>query len=93
MDGSHRGSIDPIRLCDLTSSSLVLSEKEYSIKVGLSRGKGNGLMERYCAREDVGLAGNDRMLTLSIGNMRDDKAYISMHNAYITHKLRKMLEK
>lgn len=81
MDGSHRGSIDPIRLCDLTSVSLVLSEKEYSIKVGLSRGKGNGLMERYCAREDVGLAGNDRMLTLSIGNMRDDKAYISIHNA------------
>ena len=93
MDGSHRGSIDPIRLCDLTSVSLVLSEKEYSIRVGLSRGKGNGLMERYCAREDVGLAGNDRMLTLSIENMRDDKAYISMHNAYITHKLRKMLEK
>ena len=81
MDGSHRGSIDLIRLCDLTSVSLVLSEKEYSIRVGLSRGKGNGPMERYCAREDVGLAGNDRMLTLSIGNMRDDKVYISIHNA------------
>lgn len=81
MDGSHRGSTDPIRLSDLASVSLVLSEKEYSIKVGLSRGKGNGLMERYCAREDVGLAENDRMLTLSIGNMRDDKAYISIHNA------------
>lgn len=38
-------------------------------------------MERYCAREDVGLTGNDRMLTLSIGNMRDDKAYISIYNA------------
>lgn len=81
MDGSHRGSIDLIRLCDLTSVSLVLSEKEYSIKVGLSRGKGNGPMERFGAREDVGLAGNDRMLTLSIENMRDDKAYISIHNA------------
>ena len=81
MDGSHRGSIDLIRLSDLTSVSLVLSEKEYSIKVGLSRGKGNGPMERYCAREDVGLAGNDRMLALSIENMRDDKAYISTHNA------------
>ena len=81
MDGSHRGSIDLIRLCDLTIVSLVLSEKEYSIKVGLSRGKGNGPMERSGAREDVGLAGNDRMLTLSIENMRDDKAYISIHNA------------
>ena len=81
MDGSHRGSIDPIRLCDLTSVSLVLSEKEYSIRVGLSRGKGNGPMERYCARKEVALAGNDRMLTLSIENIRDDKAYISIHNA------------
>ena len=81
MDGSHRGSIDLIRLSDLTSSALVLSEKEYSIKVGLSRGKGNGLMERSGARKVVGLAGNDRMLTLSIENMRDDKAYISIHNA------------
>ncbi len=80
MDGSHRGSIDPIRLCDLTSVSLVLSEKEYSIRVGLSRGKGNGLMERSGARKVVGLAGNDRMLTSSIENMRDDKVYISMYN-------------
>ena len=81
MDGSHRGSIDLIRLCDLTSVPLVLSEKEYSIRGGLSRGKGNGPMERSGAREDVGLAGNDRMLTLSIENMRDDKVYISIHNA------------
>ena len=81
MDGSHRGSIDLIRLCDLTSVSLVLSEKEYSIKVGLSRGKGNGPMERSGARKVVGLAGNDRMLTLSIENIRDDKAYIFIHNA------------
>ena len=81
MDGSHRGSIDPIRLCDLTCVSLVLSEKEYSIKVGLSRGKGNGLMERSCVCKVVGLAGNDRMLAFSIENMRDDKAYISIHNA------------
>ena len=81
MDGSHRGSIDLIRLSDLTSSSLVLSEKEYSIKVGLSRGKGNGPMERSGARKVVGLAGNDRMLTLSIENIRNGKAYISMHNA------------
>lgn len=80
MDGSHRGSIDLIRLCDLTSVSLVLSEKEYSIKVGLSRGKGNGPMERSGARKVVGLAGNDRMLTLSIGNIRNSKAYISLHN-------------
>lgn len=81
MDGSHRGSIDLIRLCDLTSGSLVLSEKEYSIKVGLSRGKGNGPMAQSCARKVVGLAGNDRMLALSIKNIRDDKAYISVHNA------------
>lgn len=81
MDGSHRGSIDPIRLCDLTSVSLVLSEKEYSIRVGLSRGKGNGPMERSCVCKVVGLAGNDRILTLSIENIRDDKAYISIHNA------------
>ena len=38
-------------------------------------------MERSCARKVVGLAGNDRMLTLSIENIRDDKAYISKHNA------------
>lgn len=81
MDGSHRGSIDPIRLCDLTSVSLVLSEKEYSIRVGLSRGKGNGPMERSCACKVVGLAGNDRMLMLFVENIRDGKAYISMHNA------------
>ena len=81
MDGSHRGSTDPIRLCDLTSVSLVLSEKEYSIRVGLSRGKGNGPMERSCVCKVVGLAGNDRILTLSIENIRDDKAYISIHNA------------
>ena len=81
MDGSHRGSIDLIRLCDLTSVSLVLSEKEYSIKVGLSRGKGNGPMERSGARKVEGLAGNDRMLTLSIENIIDYKAYISIHNA------------
>lgn len=81
MDGSHRGSTDPIRLCDLTSDSLVLSDKEYSIRVGLSRGKGNGPMERSCARKVVGLAGNDRMLTLFIENIRDNKAYISIHNA------------
>ena len=81
MDGSHRESIDLIRLCDLTSVSLVLSEKEYSIKVGLSRGKENGPIERAGARKVVGLAGNDRMLTLSIGNIIDDKAYISIHNA------------
>lgn len=81
MDGSHRESIDPIRLCDLISVSLVLSEKEYSIRVGLSRGKGNGPMERSGACKVVGLAGNDRMLTLSIGNIIDDKAYISIHNA------------
>ena len=81
MDGSHRGSIDPIRLCDLTSISLVLSEKEYSIRGGLSRGKGNGPMERSCARKVVALAGNDRMLTLSVENIRDDKAYISIYNA------------
>lgn len=81
MDGSHRGSIDLIRLCDLTGVSLVLSEKEYSIKVGLSRGKGNGPMERSGARKVVGLAGNDRMLTLSIENIIDYKAYISIHNA------------
>lgn len=80
MDGSHRESIDLIRLSDLTSVSLVLSEKEYSIKGGLSRGKGNGPMERSGARKVVGLAGNDRMLTLSIESMRDDKAYISMYN-------------
>ena len=80
MDGSHRGSIDLIRLSDLTIVSLVLSEKEYSIRVGLSRGKGNGPMERSGACKVVGLAGNDRMLTLSIENMRDDKAYISIHN-------------
>lgn len=80
MDGSHRGSTDPIRLCDLTSVSLVLSEKEYSIRVGLSRGKGNGPMERSGVCKVVGLAGNDRMLTLSIENIRDGKAYISMHN-------------
>ena len=80
MDGSHRGSIDLIRLSDLTSSSLVLSEKEYSIKVGLSRGKGNGPMERSGARKVVGLAGNDRMLTLSIENIIDYKAYISINN-------------
>ena len=47
MDGSHRGSTDPIRLCDLTSDSLVLSEKEYSIRVGLSRGKGNGVSVKF----------------------------------------------
>lgn len=81
MDGSHRGSIDPIRLCDLTSVSLVLSEKEYSIRGGLSRGKGNGPMERSCVCNVVGLAGNDRMLALSIENMRDSKVYISIHNA------------
>ena len=81
MDGSHRGSIDLIRLSDLTSVSLVLSEKEYSIRGGLSRGKGNGPMERSGACKEVALTGNDRMLTLSIGNMRDDKAYISIHNA------------
>ena len=81
MDGSHRGSIDLIRLSDLTSSSLVLSEKEYSIRVGLSRGKGNGPMERSGAHKVVGLAGNDRMLAFSIENIRDGKAYISMHNA------------
>lgn len=81
MDGSHRGSIDPIRLSDLTSVSLVLSEKGYSIRVGLSRGKGNGLMERSGARKIVGLAGNDRMLMLSIENIRDGKAYISMYKA------------
>ena len=81
MDGSHRGSTDPIRLCDLTSVSLVLSEKGYSIRGGLSRGKGNGPMERSGARKVVGLAGNDRMLTLSIGSIRDSKAYISIHNA------------
>ena len=80
MDGSHRGSIDLIRLCDLTSVSLVLSEKEYSIRVGLSRGKGNGPMEQSGARNVVGLAGNDRMLTLSIENIIDDKAYIYTHN-------------
>lgn len=80
MDGSHRGSIDPIRLCDLTSVSLVLSEKEYSIRGGLSRGKGNGPMERSGVYKDVALAGNDRILTLSIENIRDDKAYISLHN-------------
>ena len=81
MDGSHRGSIDLIRLSDLTSVSLVLSEKEYSIKVGLSRGKENGPIERAGVCKAVGLAGNDRMLTLSIENMRDGKAYISIHNA------------
>ena len=81
MDGSHRGSIDLIRLCDLISVSLVLSEKEYSIRVGLSRGKENGPMERSCACKVVGLAGNDRILALSIENIRDDKAYISIHNA------------
>ena len=80
MDGSHRGSIDPIRLCDLTSVSLVLSEKEYSIRVGLSRGKGNGPMERSGVCKVVGLAGNDRMLTLSIKNIIDYKAYIFIHN-------------
>lgn len=80
MDGSHRGSIDPIRLCDLTSVSLVLSEKEYSIRGGLSRGKGNGPMAQSCVCEVVGLAGNDRMLTLSIENIRDGKVYISVHN-------------
>lgn len=80
MDGSHRGSIDPIRLCDLTNVSLVLSEKEYSIRGGLSRAKGNGPMERSGACKVVGLAGNDRMLTLSIETIRDDKAYISIHN-------------
>ena len=81
MDGSHRGSIDLIRLCDLTSVSLVLSEKEYSIKVGLSRGKGNGPMERSGARKVVGMAGNDRKLTISIENIIDYKAYIFIHNA------------
>lgn len=81
MDGSHRGSIDLIRLSDLTSVSLVLSEKEYSIRGGLSRGKGNGPMERSGARKVVGLAENDRMLTLSIETIRDGKAYISIHNA------------
>ena len=81
MDGSHRGSIDLIRLCDLTSVFLVLSEKEYSIRVGLSRGKGNGPMERSGVCKVVGLDGNDRMLTLSIETIRDDKAYISIHNA------------
>lgn len=80
MDGPHRGSIDLIRLSDLTIVSLVLSEKEYSIKVGLSRGKGNGPMERSCVCNVVGLVGNDRMLALSIENIRDDKAYISMYN-------------
>ena len=80
MDGSHRGSIDLIRLSDLTSSSLVLSEKEYSIRVGLSRGKGNGPMERSGVCKDVALAGNDRMLTLSIENIRDGKRNISLHN-------------
>ena len=80
MDGSHRGSIDPIRLSDLTSVSLVLSEKEYSIRVGLSRGKGNGPMERSGARKVVGLAGNDGILASSIENIRDDKAYISIYN-------------
>lgn len=47
MDGSHRGSIDLIRLCDLTIVSLVLSEKEYSIRGGLSRGKGNGVSVKF----------------------------------------------
>lgn len=37
-------------------------------------------MERSGARKDVALAENDRMLTLSIENIRDDKAYISIHN-------------
>ena len=80
MDGSHRGSIDLIRLCDLTSVSLVLSEKEYSIRAGLSRGKGNGPMERSGVCKVVGLAGNDRMLTFSIENIRDSKVYISSYN-------------
>lgn len=80
MDGSHRGSTDPIRLSDLTSVSLVLSEKEYSIRGGLSRGKGNGPMERSGVCKVVGLDGNDRILTSSIENMRDDKVYISMYN-------------
>ena len=40
-------------------------------------------MERPGVCKVVGLAGNDRMLTLSIENMRDDKAYISIHNAQI----------
>ena len=75
------GSTDPIRLCDLTSVSLVLSETGYSIRGGLSRGKGNGPMERSSACKVVGLAGNDRMLAFSIENIRDDKAYISIHNA------------
>lgn len=47
---------------------------------GLSRGKGNAPMERSGARKVVGLAGNDRMLTLSIENIIDDKAYISTNN-------------
>lgn len=38
-------------------------------------------MERSGACKVVGLAGNDRMLTLSIENIRDDKVYISIHNA------------
>lgn len=62
------------------SSFIVSGKFPYRVKFYT---KGNGPMERYCAREDVGLAGNDRMLTLSIGNMRDDKAYISIHNAEI----------
>lgn len=38
-------------------------------------------MERSGVCKVVGLAGNDRMLAFSIENMRDDKAYISIHNA------------
>lgn len=37
-------------------------------------------MERSGARKDVALAGNDKMLTLSIENIIDYKAYISVHN-------------
>lgn len=37
-------------------------------------------MERSCVCEVVGLAGNDRMLTLSVESMRDGKVYISIHN-------------
>lgn len=37
-------------------------------------------MERSGVCKVVGLAGNDRMLTLSVGTIRDGKVYISIHN-------------
>ena len=92
MDGSHRGSIDPIRLCDLTSVSLVLSEKEYSIRGGLSRGRGlnahDGLLGLLLAHTSVWMIKNDRILNSSAQRIRDGKRNISTDKINIKNYLK-----